>query len=184
MNLDPKSAQERLSSNRNLANRFGKPDQSVSENSAGVGESSVEVVKFRDTSREGKPNLPVFVRTTMAILAEGEPQSSVAKEFGVSQMTVSKAKNGKTKTDRSEIDMVRNAVQDKALERLMVSLNLINDDKLSSSSAKELSGIAANMAKVVDRTAPKGQLDGANVQLLVYAPQIKAEDNYRVIEQE
>src|SRR5438477_336801 len=64
-------------------------------------------------------------------------------------------------------------VQDKAIERLMLSLNLLDDEKLEKCNATDLSKVAANMSRVVDRTIPKESSQGSQVNLVLYAPKQK-----------
>jgi len=72
-------------------------------------------------------------------------------------------------------------VKDRALDRLMHTLGLLTDDKLSGCSAKDLSVIASNMGRVVERTSPKEERpDG--LTFIIYAPELKQERAYDVVE--
>ena len=173
MIISEKAAEERLQSPENLVNRFRKPEESSSK------ETSLTVVPISNIRRG--PEVPKVVKNTIAILAHGDKQTDLANEFGVPQPSVSGYKNGKQGADADAIQEAIKPVRERALDRLMASLNLLNDDKLSNSTAKDLSTIAANMGRVVEKTLPKESI-GSGLNVVIYAPQIRAEREYKVIE--
>jgi hypothetical protein len=70
--------------------------------------------------------------------------------------------------------------RDRAVDKLLSAIGLITDEKMDKCKAPELSRIAADMSRVVEKTAPKQVNSG--VQVLVYAPTIKKEENYEVVQ--
>lgn len=143
--------------------------QKVSKKGRGVGR------------KPGVPNFPESLRTTAAILSHVDSQSSVGKELGMSQMEVSFAKRGKVPTNKHEINRQLGVVRDVAMDRLMASLNLMTDDKLDACKAPELAAVADKMGKIIANTMEK---DAATVPvtLLVYAPEMRTEKQYNVVE--
>lgn len=171
MLLEADKAIERLSSDKNLANRFNK-------------------AKVTELGRPGKNANTVAmspeVATTIAILSRsGENQSKVGALFGVTQERVSQIKTGAhaTKVDEQVVERKLGQVRDIALDKLTDALMGISKDKLEATDAKGLSGIAANMSKVVDNLKERdlGQ-QGAQVQVHIYAPETKPERLYPTIE--
>ena len=73
-------------------------------------------------------------------------------------------------------------VRDKAVERLMESLELLDEEKMKSCNAKDLSAVAANMARVVDRTIPKESNEINRLNLVVYAPRLKEVKEFEMVE--
>lgn len=184
MFLTEEQLDARLKSESNLANRFSRPD------SSGSTQQPQEEVKVPEVIEKQIPHIgrttisiPIPVRTEIAIRARlGERQETLAQEFGTCQENVSNIKNGKIQgVNEAEVSETISKVRDKALDRLMTSLGLLTDDKLSGCSAKDLSVIASNMGRVVEKTLPKSEAPD-RVMLVVYTPEIKPEKNYNSVE--
>lgn len=173
MFLEESQARERLNSENNLANRFGN--------------SKAPVVTIREevlkTPGKKTPELSVNTRTEIATRARlGESPEALSKEFGTNRANISHIKNGHTAgINEEKVERTLTPIRDKALERLMASLNLLDDDKLSGCSAKDLSVIASNMGRVVEKTMPKSESPD-RVNLIIFAPEQKHERSYQVVE--
>lgn len=170
MFLTDEQAKERLNSEKNLANRFSSNRQVT--------------IEEREILRPGKnrENLKEEVRDEIATRARlGEKGTSLAKEFGVTQGEVSAIKTGKVPIDEEKVGKTISEVRDRALDRLMSSLGLLTDDKLSGCSAKDLSVIASNMGRVVEKTFPRSE-GSDKINLIIYAPELRQEKSYNVIE--
>jgi len=161
----------RLSSERNIANG----------------------VEFRLTRgadhRTGRNNTPAPIRDIISTLANvpGAKTVDIAAEFGVSHQTVSDYKNGKNgghgsfKPDEKAETIEQ--IKDLALKKLMQSLGLISEEKLTDCDAKTLSGIAANISRVHGALNPV-QSAGDQVNLVVYSPQLREESKYKIVDVE
>lgn len=173
MILDSDSARARLDSPSNLINRLSVP-------------SKVTVIPIKHTGRTaGKSPLPTFIRTQLAISAHlGANQTELGKLAGVTQEEVSQIKTSKIKgVDEEAVERALGTVRDKALDRLAASMGLMTDEKLDKCKAGELSTIAANMSKVVEKTLPRQESGpGTGAQVIIYAPQIKTENSYKTVE--
>lgn len=169
MFLTERQAQERLSSEKNLANRFSS--------------STVHEVVIKSPGKN-RVNLTTEERTEIAIRTRtGEKNVDLAKEKNLSQLTISNIKTGKVQgVDEDKVNDVVNEVRDKALERLMHSLGLLTNDKLSGCSAKDLSVIASNMGRVFEKTAQQKFEDKSHINLIIYSPELKQETSFPVIE--
>lgn len=147
---------------------------------------SSQVIKKKKVGRKpGIENLTATETNTIAILSRDPytSQKNVGKEFEVTQSNVSWIENGHNKkVDKEFLQKLDNQIQEKALDRLMTSLNFITDDKLANSDALKLSGIAANMGKVIDKIRPKEKEEKSNVNVIIYAPQARTESTYKTIE--
>lgn len=173
MLLDQQSATARLSSPDNLVNLFAaspKPGISIVE-------------KQRCGQKTGIPqHLTREDRNTIKVLADCKvPQAEIAADFKITQPEVSHIKNGKVKTDEIAVESKLAPIRDLAMEKLMKSLNLIDDEKLEGCKAVDLANIATSMSKVVEKTLPR-EATGPQVNLVVYAPQVRAEHRYEVTE--
>jgi predicted transcriptional regulator len=133
--------------------------------------------------KEGSVNLSVEERTEIAIAARGgENQTVIAERHGVTQAEVSYIEKGKIQgTDEEAVESELETVRRRAVGRLLASLGLLTDDKISGASAKEISVIAANMGRVVQNTMPQ-QNNQAGINLIVYAPTLRAESGFKVHE--
>ena len=172
MFLTKEQAEKRLSSENNLANRFNSSQVEITE----------KVIQLPG-KKPGSINLEKEVRNEIAIRARlGETQVSLAKEFKVITPTVSSIERGKVKgIDEDKVEKAINEVRDRALDRLMHSLGLITDDKLSGCSAKDLSVIASNMGRVVEKVTPKTE-GPDNINFIIYSPELKKEQAFDVVE--
>jgi len=170
MHITREEAEKRLSSPENLARRFGNPDEPPVKHIP---------IKLRGKDRV---NLSWEDRTEIAIRARlGENQSKLAQEFNITQGNVSHIETGRTQgVDDSKVNQALEVARDKAVDKLMAALGLITEDKLSSSSARELSVIAANMSRVVEKTLPKDS--GGNINLVIYSPELRTERGFRKVE--
>lgn len=171
MFLNEEQANARLNNERNLANRFRVNEQTnIVE----------EVIKRPGKNRT---NLTVEERTEIAIRTNlGELGTAIAEEKGITPQVVSHIKNGRIQgVDTQAVDKAVAEVRDKALDRLMASLDLISNDKLSGCSAKDLSLIAANMGRVVDKTIPKSDSPD-KIQLVIYTPELRQEKSFESVE--
>ena len=176
MFLTESQAEERLRSEKNLARRFG-PEKEIEPTRATI----TEVTPL--SRGRNKVALSEEVRTEIAIRARaGETQTELAEEFSLVPSTIHCIEKGKTKgIDEKKVDADLDIVKDKALDRLMVSLGLLTDDKLSGCSAKDLSVIASNMGRVVEKIQPKAEQPD-NINFIIYTPELKQERAFQVVE--
>lgn len=188
MFISEEQATRRLNHESNLANLLRRApqvpteEQTETQNEAFIPEIVEETINAPGRT-VGKKSLTPDTLTEIAIRARlGERQQTLANEYGITQEHVSQIKNGKAKSVNEEsVGVAIKEVRDIALERLMKSLNLLTDDKLSGCSAKDLSVIASNMGRVVEKTLPKSEL-ADQINLVIYAPEMRQEKAYPVIE--
>ena len=164
MILDNDEADERLASPDNVVRAF--------RNGAGP--------------RLGKERATKETRDTAVALHQmGVPHQEIADRLGVNyQQSANYAHNNKVgksklKLDPSEaMDDVRQA----ALNKLMCAMGLITEEKLSKLKAPALAGVASKMSAIIERTMPKEEHNENKVTLVVYAPQVKEESSFKVVE--
>ena len=135
-------------------------------------------------SGKNRINLTRDERTNIAISARTgtQTQTELARANNLQLLTVHNIASGKTKgIDEERVKQVTNAVRDLALERLMASLGLLTDDKLTGCSAKDLSTIASNMGRVVEKIQDKAEQPD-NINFIIYSPELKQERAFNVIE--
>lgn len=143
-------------------------------------------------------NVPESLRKIIGETSEIEGRKSaldLAAQFGISASSVSAYGNGATSTasyntpdtDLSQhIKGRKNKVVGSALTRLTRAMSSLTKDKIATSSAREISAIAKDMAQVVQMMEEKTP-DGVNnnvraPQFLVYAPTMIDERKFEVIQ--
>ena len=171
--------------NQRLLASFKQDEVQVEESDS----LQIESHRFRGRSK-GAKGIPDFLRPIIGASVKFSGLKETQEAFGVSHATASTLANGKvTYCDttrevpelQSKVDEIVGNAQEKAAERLMSALGFITDDKLAQAKARDLSGIAADMSRVIEKTSPKSaNLAGANI--VIYAPVQKSEDSYEVIE--
>lgn len=176
MLIDHKDAERRLNSASNIANKFAR------------GEVRHETHR---TAGRNKQNVPEEIRETTGALARaGVPQKELADALGVSQAAVSYWENGKTSPNQRKESLEKGVadkterIRDTALNKLMATLGLIDDEKLANCDAKDLTRVAVGLSQVAANTAPRERNDGhsAAVQVVVYAPPQRDEERFKVID--
>ena len=127
----------------------------------------------------GRHGRGIEIQTHAAVLAQFKTSAAVARETGYSEREVKYLKiaepnqNGKVNQElANRIDEKMDEVRDKALERTMEALGLLDEEKMEKCNAKDLSVVAANMSKVASNTGHQGNI-GAQLNVIVYAPRQK-----------
>lgn len=129
---------------------------------------------------------PEFLREVEAgLIIQGEQGKDVAKAFETTPQAVSRYNNGKGLDENGKIRMEerKGKARDKALDSLMNTLGLLDEDdgkKLKDLGAKDLSIVAGNLSKVVEKMDSKGNI-GLHNTLIIYAPQQRKESDFEVI---
>jgi len=140
------------------------------------------IVEIRSTKRKYTPGISQNRRILAGILASsGEPSTKVARELGITRNQAFHA----ARTTQAKIAGPRDSslgrVQELALEKTMLALDLMTPEKFSNADLKELSQVAANMSRVIEKTSPKENADNTT-KLIIYAPEQKKESQYKVID--
>lgn len=144
-----------------------------------------------ESGRGHTPEVPESLRKLIGETALTEPNSEVAKAFGVSESSVSAYKNGSTSTasyNRPEADLSsyindkRELITKKARTRLLAALNSITPEKLAEVKVKDAAGIAKDMSAVIKNIEPQ-QKSGSdnNIQFVFFAPKTREESDYPII---
>jgi hypothetical protein len=196
MFLSEEQVRARLSSEKNLANRF-KQSQEISRTPERISPAIASEEPDRVTeepdyqvteksillSGKNRINLTKDERTEIAIRSRtGEDQINIARAHGITQAAVSYIERKKVQgIDEKRVEEITGVVRDRALERLMASLGLLTDDKLSGCSAKDLSLIASNMGRVVEKIAPPSVAEN-QINFIIYSPELKQERAFKTIE--
>lgn len=116
----------------------------------------------------------------------------LGESFGISPSSVSAYANGSTSTstydDRPNSGIIQKSkdrIAKRAKTKLMLALNKITDDKLETAKARDLAGIAKDMAvvmKSMEPDGPKGPSGTNGPTFVFYSPQFRKEEVFDVIQ--
>ena len=148
--------------------------------------------------KEGDVNVPESLRKIIGETSEIEGRQSAlqfAESFGISPSSVSAYANGSTSTSSyhqpnkeltNHITKRKEKVVGSALTRLTRAMSHLTNDRIGTSSAREISAIAKDMAQVVKMMEPDTPNDPNSrvnaPQFLVYAPTMIDERKFEVIQ--
>lgn len=124
---------------------------------------------------------------------EGGKVTDLAKTFDVPQSSVSAYSNGSAtpghKNDNEKLvkhlELVKERIKKKASNKLINALDAITNEKLNESKARDLAGIAKDMAATIEKLEGRDkQVDNSNkVQINLFVPKQNDLTSYEVIEQ-
>lgn len=150
-------------------------------------------IKEIKKGRGEKPNTPEVLRDVIAEEGvNGVPNEELAKLFGVSPASVSAYKNGATSTatynqpnDRLQktVLTVKERIKNKAGKKLRYAIDAMTEDEIACATVVEKATIAKSLATVF-KSMEEEVVDQnkSGVQFVIFAPQIKKEDDYDVID--
>jgi len=152
---------------------------------------SAKIVKMDKLGRGDKKETPESLRALIAqdSLNQNGTAKQIAQAYGVSESSVNAYKGGATSTDRMvngklDKDLVsRNEkIGKRAQNKMRLAIEHITKEKLEAAKVGEISQVAANMARVVEKTLPKVPENVTQNNIIFYSPQQIGEGNYDVID--
>ena len=133
----------------------------------------------------GSIAIPDKIRELAGFAAHFETAKSVGDAFGISPMSAHLAKQSENNLEvRDAIAERLGVVQDQALTKMLQAMNVISPDKIDKLNVKSARGLIKDMAVVIDRTTIKRDPTLVAGNIVIYAPALRAETNYEVIEVE
>jgi predicted transcriptional regulator len=139
--------------------------------------------------KEGVTTLTKEDRLIAGTLGQVYNQKEVARDFGITRQHVNNLAHGRTDSKRAdghetglEASGILDEVKERALQKVLSAVDFMSDNKLGLCDAKELSSIASNMSKVYSNVSPKENGNEMKVQFVLYAPRVKEEHEFQVVE--
>lgn len=171
MLITKEQAEKRLKSEKNLANLLNNSNGKI-----------VPIVKAMGGLKQN--TVPQEVKDTAGVLNRiGVSQRQTAALFDIDQSMVNYYKHGKCGANLELIEEKSSQVKDKALNKLMGILGLLTEDKMQNTKPLEISQIAANVSKVHSNLSSNSKNgNSSQVNVTLYAPQVRTEDRYKVVE--
>jgi hypothetical protein len=157
-----------------------------------LSDNKSSVITYNDKGRsEGDNNIPDAIRKIASeALLNGAPAKLVCTELSISPASASAYKNGATSTatyDKpnksliSHNDKIKERINGRASNVMLKALKHITTAKLLDAKPTDLSQIAANMARVIDKTTPKIAEQATNT-IIFYSPKQIDSKNFEVID--
>lgn len=146
---------------------------------------------------EGDNNVPSALQKIIGETAITDGRQSAiefAREFGISSSSVSAYSNGATSTEsynrpnkdlKKHLERVKNRISKKSVKLLERTIDTITDDKLAETDAKDLSGIARNLASTIEKLegrSKESEGGSARVQVNIMVPPTRDLSQYETIE--
>ena len=175
MRINQAELERRLQSPNNLTRSLPGSTVYVPDN------DNVTFEKKEPRPRQQEPPLP----TEMKILAgsmvrQGLPAKDVADSLSITVGQVNSAKNSKDPRVQAAIDYSLERVQELAIDKLMQAMGLMTIEKFETASLKDLSIVSANMSRIIEKT--RVQEDGTRIQLVIYAPEMRKQSGYKMLD--
>ena len=152
-----------------------------------------EVIQMPAKGRNGAKATPDSLRKLIAhdaINGNGTGEE-IAEVYGVSESSVSAYKNGASSTTtyhqpaaglKDYVDLTRDKIKSRAQNKLLLALKHMTEEKIAEVKPIELSTIAANMSRVVEKMTPKSDGPVVNNNIVFYSPKQIDKDNYEAID--
>jgi len=185
---DKKEEEGKIESSSELIEQEKIEQEEIEESNTNTSTGLVIPHRFRGRT-VGATEIPGFLRPIIGAAARFGTIKEAAETFGISTSTAGhlahgRVHNGESYTERPEVksklDSIVGKAQETAADKLLKALGCITDEKLENAKAGDLSRIDDDMSRVIEKTSDKKEV--ATAQILIYAPQGRAEDKYDVIE--
>ncbi len=141
----------------------------------------------------GTENLTPEMRAIIAqeAIVSGRTAEDVAREYGVSTQAVEAYKNGATSLAtynqpdaalKTVVNEAKDVIKIEAQNKLLLAIQALTGEKITSAKARDIASIAKDMSSIVRDSREANQININGGQTIVYAPRVKEEDDYKVVE--
>ncbi len=182
MIVNEEEALARLNSPDNLSNKllrkFIQEDEDAREKEE-ESQSNISIEKMYK-NRIGPRQIPPLIQTLAVATGRLTTQQAAANAFGMSQENVNYLTHEGKNVNRDKVNSELKKVHDSALDAMMESINLIKPKLENVRKATDLSKIAADMGRVIEKTAPR-EAGNLGVKIVVFAPNMKVESDYEEV---
>lgn len=169
-------------------------DQALNDVTPSQNAPTPVIIKDMEKGRgEGNVEVPSGLRKIIGEESAINGRASaleIASNFGISPSSVSAYANGSRSTatmeeqpDVSHINQAKLRVAKKARNRLVMALNNLTEEKLAGAKAKDVAGVAKDMAAVIKVMEPEGPKVNGNSgpTFIFYSPHVKKEEHFDIV---
>lgn len=165
---------QRLDSPDNLFNIVHRGDRYTN----GKEHSNGRAGKFTDVEKENIVALSAEIGPTeAAALVNCHPQSIGDFKRGISSHRGNEVNFPSTHQNQEVMERIEDKVSARAVEKVLRSIDLIEDDKLVACNAVELATIASRLSSI----GIKKGVDNGRIQVNIYTPQIRTERDFETV---
>jgi predicted transcriptional regulator len=155
--------------------------------------SGVAIVPINKGRGEGNVEVPEGLRKIIGEEAAINGRASaleIADKFGISPSSVSAYTHGSNSTatydSQPGLEGINNAKQrvaKKARNKLIIALNSLTKEKIENAKAKDIAGVAKDMAAVIKTMEPEVQKTNGSSgpTFIFYSPQMRREEVYDIV---
>jgi hypothetical protein len=161
------------------------------EDNGEVVESNLSIEKIhRGGRKNGSVEIPVDVKAEAIVTSRIIGQTKAAEMFSMTQPQLNKYanhgldNNTKSKELQRKVKTEEELARIKAIDTMMQAMGMIGSKLDEVKKAGELSAIAANMARCADKLRGRDEESEQrnNLKIVIFAPRIKTENEYEVVE--
>jgi hypothetical protein len=173
MLIDAVEAERRLASGKNLLNVIGR---------VLPGLPTATIVEPPPKQEHTPPLKSEHLRIVAGTEAHFATATAVAEQLGITPQQVRSAKNTQDPALAERIARSVEQVQELALLKTIEVLGLLDRDDIAGEKPRDRAAIAASLSRVYSNVKPTAQNSSNQVQFVVYAPTIKSEKHFEVVE--
>lgn len=140
----------------------------------------INIRKMTGGNKIGSRDIDPLTQTLAVETGLLTTQREAAEAFGMSQQNVSYLTHHGKQVDRTSIKTNLETAHSVALDVMLESLDLLKPKLSSVKKATDLSKIAADMGRAIEKITPKNE-NVANVKVVVFRPNSKDESDYEEI---
>jgi hypothetical protein len=133
------------------------------------------ISKSGPISEENNNKLKIITRS---LQAQGVADSTIAAELNVSRKEINISNASVDNRVRANMERIR----DLAMDRMLIALGLMTQDKFDNAPLKELNGSVSALSKVIDQTRIDNVEASLGVQFIVHAPKTKDLKQYNIVD--
>ena len=137
-------------------------------------------IEHRKMTGENSQRFPPMIQKLAMETARVTTQENAAATFGMTQENISYLENANTpkaRAARLDVERSTNGVHSLALDAMLESISLLKPKLQGVIKATDLSTIAANLGRVVEKTTPKIEQQN-NIKVVLFQPVMKGEESY------
>jgi hypothetical protein len=147
-------------------------------------QAKLRVERSSKIVRKRAPNMPVAAKVIVGAAGLLSQYSKASRDLGLSYSAVESTTNGRFKNPeaKAKLDKLVDNIQETAALKLVEALGLITPEKMENAKLRDLSSVAADMARILEKTSNRNnQVNQTQNQVIIYAPRTKDEDEFKVI---
>lgn len=154
---------------------------------------SIQIIDMEKGRGKGNVEVPDGLRKIIgeeSVVNGRQSALEIANQFGISPSSVSAYSHGANSTSSydkqpglEKLNEARLRVAKKARNRLVMALNSLTKEKIEGAKAKDIAGVAKDMAVVIKNMEPDGPKSTGNSgpTFVFYSPTFKREEHFDVV---